>query len=124
MQGVQEVLLDANAVATFVQLLKVPSTAGVDLAQAAADAAVVLGLVCSGRPVHVAAATSAGCLPPLLTMLRSTQVISCACATLSPLAAPSEPPSELTAAAHMQCSSRLPQTHTRRPQCMFEVNLL
>ena len=67
-------MLEANAVPAFMQLLKVPAAAESAGAEAAANAAVALGVLCCGRPPQVATATAAGCIPRLLNMLRSTQV--------------------------------------------------
>lgn len=69
----QEILLEANALPAFLQLLKSsPAACGASL-EATTDATVVVGLLCSGRPASVATIIAAGYLPRLLTMLRSTQ---------------------------------------------------
>lgn len=69
----QDVLLEANALPAFIQILKLSPKVSTDALDATSDAAVAVGVLCSGRAVQVAAATAAGCLPWLLTMLRSSQ---------------------------------------------------
>ncbi len=70
-------MLQGNGVAAWTQQLKVPLTAPAPLAEAAAEAAVALGALSSGREAVAAQVCATGCLPVLLNMLRSTQVGAC-----------------------------------------------